>query len=426
MASKERRNSRSKNGIKISEVGSRRRLEVDFTVSVAGERVRFRRFSPFDTRARTQEWAEAERAAILQRAGLRKPSSPRVNPTAPRAFKYWAARWLEDASNPARRDGANRRQTVESKEAISRVHIVPFFGRRAITRVTEDSIDEYARTKMVDDKLAETTVALHLKYVRGILNFARRKGSAVERAIVIPPNITRRRVERVRIPAALSEAQTDALLTSAAECKVLYAFVTLLFRQGCRVGEVQALRRSDIDFENGTINIAHSWDGEEFGPTKGGRPRRGPLHPQAGEAIKRLPSSDTWALLFPSRRDPKRPADPQSRLEKLRELARELELRDEAGQLVHLTTKVGRHSLGRQWAERGLPLRSLQDLLGHTSLDVTQIYMHWSSAETAQHLRQIGSGRRPHVDEIIQRLRGEGIDDSVLIRAGLVDSSRDR
>lgn len=422
MAGKQRRNSRTKNGIKISEVGSRRQLEVDFTVRVAGERFRFRRFSPFDTRARTQEWAEAERAAILERAGRPQPSSTRLaDPTAPRTVQYWADRWLQDASNPARRDGPNRRASVASKEAILRVHLTPFFGRRVITKLDEDRIDEYVEAKVGEAALAKTTVALHLRYLRAVLNFAKRKGSPAERALELPPNISLRRPERSRIPATLSEKQTNALLASLHDAPRLQAFTTILFRQGCRVGEVQSLRWSDIDLEQETINIARSWDREEFGKTKGGRPRLGPLHPDVRAALERLPAGDPWSLLFASRSDPSRPADRQNLLDQLRKYAAELDLRDENGDPIHLTTKVGRHSLGRQWGERGLPLRSLQDILGHASLDVTQVYMYWSSAESAQHLRQIGSGRQPSLEEIVRRLRRVGVDGEVLARAGLVD-----
>ena len=423
MASKQRRNARTKNGIKISEIGSRRQLEVDFTVRVAGEHVRFRRFSPFDTRARTYEWAETERAAILERAGRPKPSTPRVDPGTPRTFQFWASRWLQDAANPARREGANRRQSVTSKETIVRVHLLPFFGRRSVTKIDDELIDQYREVKLCEASLAPTTVALHLRYVRALLNFAKRKGSPSERALEVPSNIARQRAERATIPATLSEAQTDELLASLRGKPRLLAFAVILFRQGCRVGEVQALRWSDIDVENETINVARSWDREEFGPTKGGRPRLGPLHPQVQAALEGLSVGEPWALLFPSRLDPSRPACGQHMMRELRKCVADLDLRDENGQPLHLTTKVGRHSLGRHWAERGLPLRSLQDLLGHQSLDVTQVYMHWSSAESAQHLRQIGSGRQLPLDEVLRRLRQVGIGADVLKRAGLVGSS---
>ena len=421
--SKQRKNARKKNGIKISEVGSRRHLEVDFTVSVAGERVRFRRFSPFETRAQTYQWAETERDAILERAGKASSSSPRADPGAPRTVKYWAKRWLEDAANPARRDGKNRRTTIESKEAIARVHLLPHFGRKMVTKIDADSIDAYVHTKIVDGGLAETTVALHLRHLRGLLSFARRKGTKAERSLELPENITMRRPRRSQLPMTLSGAQTRALLDSVELDARLHLFMLLLFRQGCRVGEVQALRWSDIDLRQATMNIHKSWDRQEFGDTKGGHPRLIPIHHETLAALERWgPAEDPWALLFPSPVDPEQPRGYVRLVNKLREHVAELDLRDERGRPLHLTSKIGRHSLGRHWAEQGLPLRSLQEMLGHSNLDVTEIYMHWSSGETAKHLNRIGEPEVVSMEELLERLRRAGVEETALSRAGLLHS----
>lgn len=421
--SKQRRNARKKNGIKISEVGSRRHLEVDFTVSVAGERVRFRRFSPFETRAQTYQWAEAERDAILERAGRAPSSSPRADPGAPRTVKYWARRWLEDAATPARRDGKNRRATIESKETIARVHLLPHFGRRMVTKIDADSIDAYVHAKIVDESLAETTVALHLRHLRSLLNLARRKGTKVERSIELPENITMRRPRRSQIPMTLSGSQTRALLDSIAGDARLHLFALLLFRQGCRVGEVQALRWSDIDLRQATMNIHQSWSRYEFGDTKGGRPRLIPLHHETHAALEEWgPADEPWSLLFPSPRSPERPRGYARMVDKLRAHVAELDLRDERGRPLHLTSKIGRHSLGRHWAEQALPLRSLQELLGHCNLDVTEVYMHWSSGETAKHLNRIGEPEALSMGELLERLRRVGVDEITLSRAGLLHS----
>ena len=266
MTNKQRRNSRTKNGIKISEVGKRRRLEVDFTLTIGGERTRFRRYSPFETRAETQAWAEKQRAAFLENDGRPQPTVAMADPGAPRTVEYWVKRWLEDADNPARVNGRNREGTIENKIHIASRHLLPALGRRLITRIDAVVIEEYVRTRLVDHKLAETTVALHLRHLRSLLRLAKRRGTPAERKLELPENIALRRAKKVREAATLSERETNLLLDRTGEQPQLHAFTTILFRQGARVGEVLALRWSDVDLERGTLLIGRSYRRGKFGP----------------------------------------------------------------------------------------------------------------------------------------------------------------
>jgi len=47
------------------------------------------------------------------------------------------------------------------------------------------------------------------------------------------------------------------LMERVANCLRDRLLIRLLFRLGCRVSEVLAIRTSDIDFSNGTVTILH-------------------------------------------------------------------------------------------------------------------------------------------------------------------------
>lgn len=421
-----RRSGRSKNGIRISEVaGRRRKYEVDFALTIGGKPIRIRRLSPFASVGETQEWAEQEREAILRRGRVVAKEAPRVDPEAPRSFAYWAERWLADAEMPARSGGVNRPATVANKSMILARHLAPALGRRAITSIDEQVIEDYVARKH-EEGLASTTIALHLRHLRAVLRFAKKRGSEAERIHVQQPTVRVGSHRDRKMPKTLSEEQTAELLEALAEDVALRAFATILWRQGLRIGETLALRGSDVDFTRGEINVDRTWTPHGFGPTKGGRPRRLPMHWQTRTALAELlehkPSGEEpWRLLFEAG-DTTRPPAPSWMMRLLRKHldAQGILFVDDAGETIHLTSKLGRHSLGRHWAERGLPLLGLQDLLGHSDLTTTQVYSHWSPRGTAPLLQQIGA--EPGTIErqtIAARLHALGVDRAILVAAGL-------
>lgn len=419
-----RKSGRSKNGIRISELAGRRReFEVDFALTIGGKRIRIRRHSPFATVGETQAWAEKEREAILRRGKVVEKEPPRVDPDAPRTFRYWAERWLADSQSPARVGGANRPTTLTSKQRNVAVHLLPAMGSKPVTAIDDDVIEAYIATKL-QEGLAETTIVLHMAHLRGVLGFAKRRGSEAERALRLPTARIRRRSMKRSIPRTLSEGQTEQLLASqAAESPRMLAFVCLLWRQGLRVGEVVALRRSDVDLVHDQLNIERGWTNHGFGPTKGGKPRRIPLHPEARAALEPLmKEGEPWDLFFPSTVSAQRPAKGEEMMVRVRASLdrRGIVFRDENGEPIRLTSKLGRHSLGRHWAERGLALHGLQDMLGHSDMATTQIYAHWSPRATAPLLRQIGGGAvMVERDIMASKLRELGVSDAVLEAAGL-------
>jgi integrase len=53
-------------------------------------------------------------------------------------------------------------------------------------------------------------------------------------------------------------------------------------------------------------------------------------------------------------------------------------IRDELGMGEHVTLYATRHSYGTWLAEAGVPVHQIKRLMGHSSIQVTQRYMHAS------------------------------------------------
>lgn len=376
--------------VTVREVG-RREYIVDFTVDTADGRYRFRRKSPFQTIGKSREWGKQHRDAILKRGGKSEQAPARVDPSEPRSFAYWARRYLEEAESPARRDGPNRAGTITSKRIIVEKHLIPSLGRKRIDVIGDEVVERYLVEKA--SALARSTLRLHNAKLRAILSLARRKGCPAERAIVMPTVKIETRDQK--LPQTLNEQQTDELLDELEQTAKPWqvAIVALLFREGMRISEALGLRWGDVDLEQGSIRIQRAWTRQSIiEPTKGGRARAVAIHPDVHDALLRLGPGEGW--IFPTSREPDRPRNHNTVRDQIGARWREIGFVDELGRAIPWKSHTGRHSLGRHWAQRGWPLRGLQEMLGHSDISITQIYMHWAPSETAPLLRQLGARRR--------------------------------
>ncbi|MCL2883005.1 MAG: tyrosine recombinase XerC [Coriobacteriia bacterium] len=154
------------------------------------------------------------------------------------------------------------------------------------------------------------------------------------------------------------------------------AFLELLYASGARVSELAALKTADVDFDRHQVTL--------FG--KGSKQRIVPLYdaalglvrdyleaarPQLLEAgLKGAAGAGPESHLFLSVRG--RPLSADS----LRKVFKN-NLRRAGLDSSHAPHDV-RHSFASDLIEGGADLRSVQEMLGHTSLQTTQIYTHLS------------------------------------------------
>ncbi len=188
------------------------------------------------------------------------------------------------------------------------------------------------------------------------------------------------------LPKALKSAETERLLQVAepkpSRPEELRASLALELLYGCglRAQELSGLRLEDIDLDSGFVRVVG----------KGNKERRVPLGTPIRQALESYlkdarpgwvrPTSGRHVLL--STRG--RPFSRQSiwKLVKSAALAADLDPR--------VSPHTLRHSFATDLLRGGADLRSVQEMLGHASIDTTQIY----TGLAQDHLR--GSHRRHH------------------------------
>lgn len=142
-----------------------------------------------------------------------------------------------------------RTSTYESYEETVRVHLKPALGKDKLTKLSPQRVNLYLRDKHASG-LSATTVHYHRAILRRALNVAIKHGhiSRNVAALADPPKRVKHRVKGL-------EPEQARMLLEAMRGDRLEALFTIALSIGLRMGEVLALKWSDIDFDRGTVRV---------------------------------------------------------------------------------------------------------------------------------------------------------------------------
>jgi integrase len=146
------------------------------------------------------------------------------------------------------------------------------------------------------------------------------------------------------------------------------ACILLGLRAGLRLGELLALRWSDVDLDGGRVVVRRALARDVVGTPKSGRSREVPLARQAVEALRGHPRFLHSDLVF---------CDERGMYSKGKAKCPLWRACDKAG-LERLGWHVLRHSFASHLVMRGAPLKTVQELLGHSDIRMTMRYAHLS------------------------------------------------
>ncbi len=239
--------------------------------------------------------------------------------------------------------------------------------------VSEQTVSEYV-LYLHGLGYSETTKARKIASTKSLFGFLVAEGTLEGNPT---SNVSAPRVGR-SLPKALAVEEVDRLLAAPGqvhtpEASRDQAMLELLYASGMRVSELISLDLEDISLDTGAVRC--------FG--KGGKERVVPIHNQAIESVRfyieevrpGLLGSKSGSALFLNRRG--------NRLTRqgfwliLKGYCRKVGLDDK------ITPHTLRHSFATHLLHGGAPLRHVQELLGHASINTTQVYTHL----TSEHVR---------------------------------------
>jgi integrase len=268
-----------------------------------------------------------------------------------------------------------KRATIETYSSALRIQLVPFFGSRTLDRIGRREIEAFSAHMQKTGRSAKTTLNA-LGILHSIVEYARREGWVASnpctladkpRASEGDPDIRFLEQEEVE---ALLRAVPDDDLGRVERHIYLTAAMT-----GMRQGELLALRWRDIDWPAQRVRIRRSFVRGEFGTPKSKRSSRSvPLADRLAGELDLLHRETVYAgdddLVFAHPHTGK-PIDRSRLLKRFKAALRTAEVRP-------VRFHDLRHTFGTRMAAQGVPMRALQEMMGHRDFKTTLIYADYA------------------------------------------------
>lgn len=262
-------------------------------------------------------------------------------------------------------------------------HLLEFFDEKGInpTESEEEHLHEFLST-LHDIGIGPRSQARILSGIRCYFKFLKLSGHIENNPtdLLESPRLGR------HLPDVLSTEEIDMMIDQIPEDKDEslrnHAIIETLYGSGLRVSELIDARLSRLNMDDGFLIVEG----------KGSKQRIVPISPTSLDLIRQyLPQrsqlkikADARDIIFLNRRGGK-----MSRVMVfyiIRDLAAA------AGILKKVSPHTLRHSFATHLLEGGASLRVIQELLGHESLETTEIYVHLDRS----HLRQELLSHHPH------------------------------
>lgn len=298
------------------------------------------------------ELSEARAKALEMRAVIDRGGDPLEARDRLKAMPTFAEFVLEDYLPIAR----DTKKSVKDDESKFKCHLLPKFGARRLCDITVRDIQLHHAS--IRSSHSAATANRHLALLKAVF----RKAIEWDRLTVSPAASTRLFRENSQSQRFLSPGEIGKIYAAmeSEPNKTAVAALKLLLLTGTRRQEALRAKWSDIDLDSG------QWFLPE---TKSGRGRYVGLSEDAKTLLASQPSRGTSQWVFPGR-DPQKPLNnPRKALSRILT----------AAGVEHIRIHDLRHTNASLAINSGASLFEVQNLLGHSTPQVTQRYAHLTS-----------------------------------------------
>ena len=257
-------------------------------------------------------------------------------------FKEFAEVYIENYAKP--------NKSSAWRDEISIEHLNHFFGGKCLYEITPLDIEGYKRKRK--EEVSTSTVNRELTCLKTIFNKAKEWGKAKENP-VSKVKLFKEENKRLRF----LEKEEIAKLVSACEGN-LSAIVTLALHTGMRRGEILSLKWRDIDFSRKIITLLK---------TKSGEKREVPMDEIVYETFLTLPKHKESPYLFCYKNG-----------KPIRDIRGSFQKALEDAGIEDFRFHDLRHTFASQLVMMGIDLKTVQELLGHKTFEMTLRYAHLS------------------------------------------------
>lgn len=275
----------------------------------------------------------------------------------------------------------NKHTEVRNKQSFLTHHLLPVFGDLHLDEIRPLLIEDYKRDKLAHGRirngaapgLSKKTIDNHLILLRRILGVAK-EWEIIERVPKVelfrpgqPPFDFFDFDEAEKLLAAAQTLPGRLPYDQTAVAEGNWGHMILVaIKTGMRIGELLALRPSNVHFQASVINVCEALADGIIGLPKSGKPRDLPVSATARNALQ-AQAERGEPYVFTTLDG--------TRLTRAR-CQKALDIACKRAGLRRVTWHVLRHTFASHLAMRGVPLRVIQELLGHATMEQTLRYAH--------------------------------------------------
>lgn len=311
-----------------------------------------------------------------------------VIPNSTDLFEPLAMEWFNSVTNQVKESTSNKYWN------LLKSYIIPVLGNKPLCDITHEFLETqcnlFLTTCGVNQKgLSPKTVSDILSLIRNILQFAAQKGKILScdaRSIHIKRQINETRV--------LSRTEQEKL------CQYLYSEPTgcnmgilLCLFTGLRIGELCALRWEDISFSDHTIRVHQTLQRVQDRSNHEQKTRIIITTPKSACSIRIIPIPDTLLVLLKSYQTSNTGYVLTNNDQKFLE-PRTMQNHFKKALKKSFVDPVNYHSLRHTFATRcvelGFDVKSLSEILGHSSITITMNrYVHPSMELKKENMQRL-------------------------------------
>ena len=288
-------------------------------------------------------------------------------------------------------------KTVENYRRYLK-EFIRFSKIKRIAEINEDIVHKFrvhlSQKKIKEKNLSRTTQNYYAIAIRGFLKFlARRNFKTLSADKVELGKAEQRKVDFLD----LKEIEELLKVCSGNSLQQLrdQAILKLLFSAGLRISELIALNRDSLNLEKQEFSVKG----------KGNKVRIVFISDSARDSLERYlrKRTDTdLALFIRLGKQKNKKNDLRLSVRSVQRIIKKCALR--AGIIKKVTPHVLRHSFATNLLQNGADIRSVQALLGHSSINTTQIYTHVTDANLKK-VHQKFHGHRKEKEENKKKLK---------------------
>jgi integrase len=312
-------------------------------------------------------------------------------------FQEVGDRYLHHLEHVKRR----KPSTVQDYRIILNKHLVPHFGAKGVDRIDSRDVAAYITAKSTGRRrgngkvgLSHKTIVNHLNFAHGVFSFAVKRGWGNSNPVAATD---RPEVEQadpdIRF---LDLSELESLLRAAVElaspvegksepdvrAHTDHALFLTAAMTGIREGELVALRWRDVDWAASVIRVRRNYTRGRLGTPKSKRSSRAlPMADRLGGELDRhfkrslYQGDDHLVFCHPLTGEPYDASQIRKRFYAAMVAAG---MGERCGRSGGITFHSLRHTFGTRMAAAGVPMRTLQEWMGHRNLATTEIYADYA------------------------------------------------